>query len=77
MMSKMAINRCCHPELLHELKETAKALERGLPGNPTRKENEALARLLEADMRDYFEALLAAFPWEGLERLYWEKVKVE
>lgn len=74
MIAKRSINRC-HPELLHELKETAKALERELPGNPTRRDNEALARALEADMRSYFEAMLEAFPWEQVERLYWAHVK--
>ena len=53
-----------------ELRETSKALQRHLPGNIFRAENQRLARDIERTCAEYFEALAGAVPVERLMDLY-------
>lgn len=66
-----------HDALDLELRQLENVLEAHLPGNPNRPINEKLAKDLEAEVREYFDSLLTAFPWERVEQLYYHNVKQE
>jgi hypothetical protein len=53
-----------------ELESLIKALEAEIPANPDAERNQKHSDHLEAEMKKYFRALMAAFPYRELELIY-------
>ena len=56
------------------IKDVVNILEAEIPANPVSAQNVRRAHSLERMMRDYFNALEQAFPYESLSEIYYREV---
>ena len=64
-------------DVIMALEELQDLLEQSIPANPSARKNDALAKALENELRDYFKTLEQAFPFHRLEDLYYKYVPPE
>lgn len=61
-------------EMIQEIDELVDLLEAKLPANPKTPSNAQLADDLEKSMKEYFESLLVAFPFQKIAEIYLKAV---
>jgi len=65
------------PTLTSEVDSLIRLLEGNIPASPQSPANVRRAERLERRLEAYFKALEQAFPYDEIERLYWQHVKQE